>query len=166
MRVVSVAARPAFAAVRNQLAAVPQFRAVPRLQGEYSAPYSSRPVSTHRLSLTSPPGAVRGYAAESGKFSRSLPHMNVGTIGHVDHGKSPAARRPPGPSQPDIKQVADVSHHPRTAVLTRRLLHNVQERRRSRLRLPSAWLRRPEREPSSTTTCDSPSLARVSIKGS
>ncbi len=31
---------------------------------------------------------MRGYAAESGKFSRSLPHMNVGTIGHVDHGKT------------------------------------------------------------------------------
>ncbi|KAI5123780.1 hypothetical protein M0805_000369 [Coniferiporia weirii] len=29
----------------------------------------------------------RGYA-EAGKFSRAKPHMNIGTIGHVDHGKT------------------------------------------------------------------------------
>lgn len=29
----------------------------------------------------------RGYA-EPGKFSRAKPHMNIGTIGHVDHGKT------------------------------------------------------------------------------
>ncbi|SCZ87694.1 BZ3500_MvSof-1268-A1-R1_Chr2-2g05160 [Microbotryum saponariae] len=28
------------------------------------------------------------YATESNKFTRSLPHMNIGTIGHVDHGKT------------------------------------------------------------------------------
>ncbi|KPV74459.1 uncharacterized protein RHOBADRAFT_48625 [Rhodotorula graminis WP1] len=34
-------------------------------------------------------GPVRGYAAEAGgKFTRSKPHMNIGTIGHVDHGKT------------------------------------------------------------------------------
>ncbi|GAA5948978.1 hypothetical protein JCM3765_003975 [Sporobolomyces pararoseus] len=34
-------------------------------------------------------GPVRTYAAEAGgKFSRKLPHMNIGTIGHVDHGKT------------------------------------------------------------------------------
>ncbi|GAA5935217.1 hypothetical protein JCM1841_006447 [Sporobolomyces salmonicolor] len=34
-------------------------------------------------------GPVRGYAAEAGgKFNRKLPHMNIGTIGHVDHGKT------------------------------------------------------------------------------
>ncbi|TNY17622.1 P-loop containing nucleoside triphosphate hydrolase protein [Rhodotorula diobovata] len=34
-------------------------------------------------------GPVRGYAAEAGgKFSRTKPHMNIGTIGHVDHGKT------------------------------------------------------------------------------
>ncbi|KAK4686615.1 elongation factor Tu, partial [Tremellales sp. Uapishka_1] len=33
--------------------------------------------------------ASRGYAAEAGgKFSRSKPHFNIGTIGHVDHGKT------------------------------------------------------------------------------
>ncbi|KDN39453.1 translation elongation factor Tu [Tilletiaria anomala UBC 951] len=32
---------------------------------------------------------VRTYAAEAGgKFVRSKPHMNIGTIGHVDHGKT------------------------------------------------------------------------------
>ena len=34
-------------------------------------------------------GAVRTYAAESGgKYVRAKPHMNIGTIGHVDHGKT------------------------------------------------------------------------------
>ncbi|KAN0066136.1 translation elongation factor Tu [Thecaphora frezii] len=31
---------------------------------------------------------VRGYAEEAGKFNRDKPHMNIGTIGHVDHGKT------------------------------------------------------------------------------
>ncbi|KIR27654.1 elongation factor Tu, mitochondrial [Cryptococcus deuterogattii 99/473] len=32
---------------------------------------------------------ARGYAAEAGgKFTRSKPHFNIGTIGHVDHGKT------------------------------------------------------------------------------
>lgn len=30
---------------------------------------------------------VRGYA-EAAKYSRAKPHMNIGTIGHVDHGKT------------------------------------------------------------------------------
>ncbi|PWN27530.1 putative TUF1-translation elongation factor TU, mitochondrial [Jaminaea rosea] len=30
----------------------------------------------------------RSYADASGKFVRSKPHMNIGTIGHVDHGKT------------------------------------------------------------------------------
>ncbi|KAA1468234.1 translation elongation factor Tu [Dentipellis sp. KUC8613] len=30
----------------------------------------------------------RSYAEVSGKFSRAKPHMNIGTIGHVDHGKT------------------------------------------------------------------------------
>ncbi|CEH17231.1 translation elongation factor tu [Ceraceosorus bombacis] len=35
------------------------------------------------------PGAVRTYAAEAGKkYVRNKPHMNIGTIGHVDHGKT------------------------------------------------------------------------------
>ena len=34
-----------------------------------------------------PPGASRrGFAV--GVFERSKPHMNIGTIGHVDHGKT------------------------------------------------------------------------------
>ncbi|KAE8225056.1 hypothetical protein CF326_g7929 [Tilletia indica] len=34
-------------------------------------------------------GQVRTYAAEAGgKFVRDKPHMNIGTIGHVDHGKT------------------------------------------------------------------------------
>lgn len=31
---------------------------------------------------------VRGYAEAATKFSRAKPHMNIGTIGHVDHGKT------------------------------------------------------------------------------
>ena len=30
----------------------------------------------------------RGYADAPSKFSRAKPHMNIGTIGHVDHGKT------------------------------------------------------------------------------
>jgi len=30
----------------------------------------------------------RGYAAAAGGYDRSKPHVNVGTIGHVDHGKT------------------------------------------------------------------------------
>jgi elongation factor Tu len=37
--------------------------------------------------LLTPP-ASSAYATETGKFSRDLPHMNIGTIGHVDHGKT------------------------------------------------------------------------------
>ncbi|KAI3613318.1 hypothetical protein CBS9595_004151 [Malassezia furfur] len=33
-------------------------------------------------------GALRAYATDSGKFVRTKPHMNIGTIGHVDHGKT------------------------------------------------------------------------------
>ncbi|PWN89154.1 translation elongation factor Tu [Acaromyces ingoldii] len=34
-------------------------------------------------------GALRTYASEAGgKFVRDKPHMNIGTIGHVDHGKT------------------------------------------------------------------------------
>lgn len=29
---------------------------------------------------------ARGYA--EGKFFRTKPHLNIGTIGHVDHGKT------------------------------------------------------------------------------
>ena len=29
---------------------------------------------------------ARGYA--EGKFIRTKPHLNIGTIGHVDHGKT------------------------------------------------------------------------------
>jgi elongation factor Tu len=32
--------------------------------------------------------ATRHYASESGKFQRGKPHINIGTIGHVDHGKT------------------------------------------------------------------------------
>ncbi|KAH7931050.1 translation elongation factor Tu [Leucogyrophana mollusca] len=33
-------------------------------------------------------GSRRSYADVAGKFSRAKPHMNIGTIGHVDHGKT------------------------------------------------------------------------------
>ena len=33
-----------------------------------------------------PKGATRSYA--DNKFSRTKPHLNIGTIGHVDHGKT------------------------------------------------------------------------------
>jgi elongation factor Tu len=33
-------------------------------------------------------GSVRTYAEASTKYIRSKPHINIGTIGHVDHGKT------------------------------------------------------------------------------
>ncbi|MHC9413486.1 GTP-binding protein, partial [Clostridium perfringens] len=29
------------------------------------------------------------FARSKAKFERSKPHVNIGTIGHVDHGKTP-----------------------------------------------------------------------------
>jgi elongation factor Tu len=31
---------------------------------------------------------IRCFAAEATKFDRTKPHVNIGTIGHVDHGKT------------------------------------------------------------------------------
>ncbi|CCO27345.1 elongation factor EF-Tu [Rhizoctonia solani AG-1 IB] len=39
-----------------------------------------------RATIVSAPGAIRSYA--DSKFSRAKPHLNIGTIGHVDHGKT------------------------------------------------------------------------------
>ncbi|KAH7883656.1 translation elongation factor Tu [Phlebopus sp. FC_14] len=60
-----------------------------------------RPLSLHARCRTTPwqPSSTpmslptftlgrRGYADATSKYSRAKPHMNVGTIGHVDHGKT------------------------------------------------------------------------------
>ncbi|KAG8824262.1 translation elongation factor Tu [Serendipita sp. 401] len=41
-------------------------------------------------SVASTPSCLsrRWYAEAASKFSRAKPHMNIGTIGHVDHGKT------------------------------------------------------------------------------
>ncbi|KAF9910114.1 translation elongation factor Tu [Linnemannia zychae] len=44
--------------------------------------------STMRTALTVPRMVARRTMATDGKFSRSKPHVNIGTIGHVDHGKT------------------------------------------------------------------------------
>ncbi|KAH7104579.1 P-loop containing nucleoside triphosphate hydrolase protein [Auriculariales sp. MPI-PUGE-AT-0066] len=66
---------------------VPQsscLRASLRLPATTSLSESSSP-----LLARSPAFARRGYAdVASSKFSRTKPHMNIGTIGHVDHGKT------------------------------------------------------------------------------
>lgn len=50
---------------------------------------AARRPSTRGAALPLSLGAVRTYAAESsGKYVRAKPHMNIGTIGHVDHGKT------------------------------------------------------------------------------
>ena len=33
-------------------------------------------------------GQIRGYRMAKEKFDRSKPHVNIGTIGHIDHGKT------------------------------------------------------------------------------
>lgn len=51
--------------------------------------------SARRLLLRSPQSSSAGlyltrrtFAAAGDKFSREKPHVNIGTIGHVDHGKT------------------------------------------------------------------------------
>jgi len=56
---------------------------LPSLKSTKSSPNTSRDVFTIRLFRTSTP-----LNAEREKFIRNKEHMNVGTIGHVDHGKT------------------------------------------------------------------------------
>ncbi|SCV70408.1 BQ2448_1802 [Microbotryum intermedium] len=70
-RSVSIAARPALAS-----------SAVTALRSSACRPSTLLPL------LRSAPASKAFYATESNKFTRSLPHMNIGTIGHVDHGKT------------------------------------------------------------------------------
>ncbi|CCH41726.1 Elongation factor Tu [Wickerhamomyces ciferrii] len=46
--------------------------------------FSRTLISNARLSLRAVPSLTRSAAT----FNRSKPHLNVGTIGHVDHGKT------------------------------------------------------------------------------
>ncbi|KAJ9092665.1 translation elongation factor Tu [Naganishia friedmannii] len=87
------AARNAVKTAEVLRAASPALRASAQL----NAPAQSRSLYTARrpspaaaAALTASFGnASRSYAAEAGgKFSRKKPHFNIGTIGHVDHGKT------------------------------------------------------------------------------
>ncbi|ORX37727.1 translation elongation factor Tu [Kockovaella imperatae] len=45
--------------------------------------------SARSAMIPTPAWSARSYAAEAGnKFTRAKPHFNIGTIGHVDHGKT------------------------------------------------------------------------------
>ncbi|KAK3818728.1 MAG: elongation factor Tu [Benniella sp.] len=44
--------------------------------------------SVSRTAVAIPRMVVRRAMATDGKFSRTKPHVNIGTIGHVDHGKT------------------------------------------------------------------------------
>jgi len=48
--------------------------------------YNYRTCGPTSVSLTTP--QYRGYASQKEVFERNKPHCNVGTIGHVDHGKT------------------------------------------------------------------------------
>ncbi|KAL1406289.1 translation elongation factor Tu [Vanrija albida] len=71
-----------------------ELRAAPRaVAGVHAArAFATRPsVAAPRAAMLAPraAGAVRTYAAEAGgRFARTKPHFNIGTIGHVDHGKT------------------------------------------------------------------------------
>ena len=58
------------------------------LKGAKTNAYSLKSFGVCKASTVFPIicGARRTFAAE--KFNRSKPHVNVGTIGHVDHGKT------------------------------------------------------------------------------
>merc|ERR1719237_1322803 len=57
--------------------------ALQRLCGGFAASRASAPPRAAGLWLRS---ATRSFAI--GVYSRDKPHMNIGTIGHVDHGKT------------------------------------------------------------------------------
>ncbi|MGE5452206.1 MAG: GTP-binding protein, partial [Acidobacteriota bacterium] len=42
----------------------------------------------HRLFFRLTSGSLGARNMAKGKFERTKPHVNVGTIGHVDHGKT------------------------------------------------------------------------------
>ncbi|CAM0139828.1 translation elongation factor Tu [Umbelopsis sp. WA50703] len=73
----STASRSALASTRQALAAGNKMTAS-MLKGAYVSAAPSRYMYFGR----------RYMASESGKFSRGKPHVNIGTIGHVDHGKT------------------------------------------------------------------------------
>lgn len=83
---VSLYVRPA----ASSLAALAR-QSSPRISSRFAAPAALARcsyLSFHFMTVSSPPPASSAYATETGKFSRDLPHMNIGTIGHVDHGKT------------------------------------------------------------------------------
>jgi len=63
---------------------------------QYNSTLSARPVRNERILRSSAlplarklvQAPNRSYATESNKFNRSKPHLNIGSIGHVDHGKT------------------------------------------------------------------------------
>ncbi|KAJ2958819.1 hypothetical protein NQZ79_g5665 [Umbelopsis isabellina] len=73
----STASRSALVSTRQALAAGNKMTAN-MLKGAYVSAAPSRYMYFGR----------RYMASESGKFSRGKPHVNIGTIGHVDHGKT------------------------------------------------------------------------------
>src|SRR5205823_14719918 len=55
---------------------------------------------------TSPAGTTDGAIMAKEKFARNKPHVNVGTIGHIDHGKTTltaAITKVLGKNNPNIK---------------------------------------------------------------
>ncbi|GHJ89866.1 hypothetical protein NliqN6_6268 [Naganishia liquefaciens] len=71
-------------------AVAPALRASSQINCVRSLHSARRPSPAAAAALTASFGnASRAYAAEAGgKFSRRKPHFNIGTIGHVDHGKT------------------------------------------------------------------------------
>lgn len=49
---------------------------------------SKPPLISAKLPPTTSLISKRAYASDSGVYDRSKPHVNIGTIGHVDHGKT------------------------------------------------------------------------------
>ena len=41
------------------------------------------------------------------KFDRTKPHVNIGTIGHIDHGKTTPTSDNKGPSQKGLSELRD-----------------------------------------------------------
>lgn len=91
---VSVATRPAVAQLPKAALRAPIQRSALaqslRFTGEHLEWTDSQKFTcANRINAPAPRA---GYATESGKFNRSLPHMNIGTIGHVSFDLSNSGR--------------------------------------------------------------------------
>jgi hypothetical protein len=93
---VALAAAALVAAVATRKAPPPRPSLSHSLKTQTPPPHGPRPSNPQTLSKNSLPAGLLqlqqqrtiAAAAAGGGYDRSKPHVNIGTIGHVDHGKT------------------------------------------------------------------------------